>query len=965
MRLTYAGAALLGLAPLFAQEGTAPDTNQNRPESAVSKAWRQFQQDHGSWQVEWNAATGTPSAIWGPGLRLAQRRIDELGDARTFAEATLQRYEQLLGRGGSTFVERIGQKVRHVHVFVYDQLWNGLEVISGRADIRIHDVGVLSLLGSRAVAIPANFNPNPAISADAALAIAYREAGATPAAGPLAQQPDVRLVIWADTELTMPTTPRLAWEVRIDAPVQKKEGRSYVDARTGQVLQYRNDLHECFAGCGHDTAATATLDTAALARELRARAKGGFDVHVEYGTPIPGATNVVGTLRGYVNNSLDNRRVPSLPTLSLVGLHNVRVRIPSTNAFAYTSTSGAFDVTHGGTTTVQINIEFTNARRIADVYPASGGGTKIVRNINVTPGVPVTITLLTSTAAEFDQSQTTTYFLTNGIHEYTADLVGANLPGASNAVRATVNVGASCNATYSSGSNLMSFYRQSGTSGSACVNTGYQTVVQHEWGHGLDNWYGGISQTDGLSEGWGDILGTFHSGQPRLGPNFRYNGTDVRSALNTRTYPAGGGVHQQGETWMGWAWDVRTNLIAKYGNTTAGATMAAEIIIPSIVADATNQPNAVREVFLLDDTDGNLGNGTPHCRQLIAACTKRNLPVPAGTACSGSTAPYLVSPAAAVTAEQSSNNTFPFGNSATHSYMQVHGDLRGKAKSITGINFRKDGVTSSGGGPKTITLQMYFGNGNYDTFGNNFLANYIGARTLVRSGTVSMPGWVGAPPSAPTGFSFRIPTTSAYAWAGANDFVWEVRTTAMSATHGMFADAFSGNGDTLAGRYSVYGSGCIATGQRATFTATMVPTTSKKLDRHTLTLGALNARANSSCAYWLGVKAANIPGLCAPIQVDLGGWLYSAGATSDASGDFTLPTLSWGYHPAWIGFTWYGQAIGFDAGQVPFPLILSTGARASMPGPGGTQIIRLYNTGSASATTGSLGIDYGLVIALD
>ncbi len=968
MRFTLPAALLLGFAPLFAQDGTAPASAQPVQESPVAQAWRQFLRDHGTWQVEWNAATGTPSAIWGPGMRLAERRIDELGDARNFAQATLNRYAQLLGRGDSTFVERIGQKVRHVHVFVYDQLWNGLEVISGRADIRIHDVGVLSLLGSRAVAIPANFNPNPAISADAALAIAYREAGATPAAGPLAQQPDVRLVIWADTELTMPTTPRLAWEVRIDAPVQKKEGRSYVDARTGQVLQYRNDLHECFAGCGHDLTTAAALDTAALARELRARAKPAtLDAVVEPGTAVPGATNVVGLLRGYVNLSLDNRRVPSLPTLTLRPLSGVRVTIPSTGAFAITDDSGNFNITHPGTTAVQIRIEFVNARHIANITPATGFGTKLLSLPTVTPGTPATITLLTSGAAEYDQSQTTTQHLVDTVHEYVRDLVGANLPAASNTVISTVNANAACNATYSSGSNLMTFYKQSGTGSSNCVNTAYQTVVQHEWGHGLDHWYGGISQTDGLSEGWGDIIGTFHSGQPRLGPNFTYAGTDVRSALNTRTYPAGGGVHQQGETWMGWAWDVRTNLIAKYGNTAVGAMMAAEIIIPSIVADAINQPDAVRQVYLLDDTDGNLANGTPHCIQLNAACIKRALPIPAGLSCSGTTTPYLVSPTQALAAEQNSNNTFPFGSSATHTYMQVHGDLRGKVKTITGMNFRRDGTLAANASytGKTITLQMYFGPGSYESFGTNYLANYTGARTLVRSGSVAMPGWTAAPPSAPAGFSFRIPTTSPYAWNGAADFLWEIRTTAMTASNSLYADAVSGTGDTGNGRYSTYGTGCIATGQTSTFAATFGATTSKKANQHTLTLGGLRARANNSVAFWLAVNSANIPGLCAPIQVDLGGWLYSAGTTSDASGNFTLPVLSWAYNPAWIGFNWYGQAIGFDAGKSPFPLILSTGARIAMPAPAGIQIGRLYNTSSGSATTGTLGIDYGLVIGLD
>ena len=43
-----------------------------------------------------------------------------------------------------------------------------------------------------------------------------------------------------------------------------------------------------------------------------------------------------------------------------------------------------------------------------------------------------------------------------------------------------------------------------------------------------------------------------------------------------------------------------------------GILIAEKIVLPSLVADATNQPNAVREVFILDDDDSNLNNGTPN-----------------------------------------------------------------------------------------------------------------------------------------------------------------------------------------------------------------------------------------------------------------------------------------------------------------------------------------------------------------
>ncbi|MHC4516683.1 MAG: hypothetical protein ACYS5W_23735, partial [Planctomycetota bacterium] len=149
-----------------------------------------------------------------------------------------------------------------------------------------------------------------------------------------------------------------------------------------------------------------------------------------------------------------------------------------------------------------------------------------------------------------------------------------------------------------------------------------------EWGHGLDDAFGGITQTDGLSEGWGDIMAMYRSGQPIVGVGFRTNGSAIRTGLNTRTYPVSStSVHAKGETWMGFAWDVRTNLITALGSA-AGIAVADKIVVGSIVANARNQPDAVREVFILDDNDANLNNGTPHYAQLSAAAKKRTLPFP-------------------------------------------------------------------------------------------------------------------------------------------------------------------------------------------------------------------------------------------------------------------------------------------------------------------------------------------------
>jgi hypothetical protein len=77
---------------------------------------------------------------------------------------------------------------------------------------------------------------------------------------------------------------------------------------------------------------------------------------------------------------------------------------------------------------------------------------------------------------------------------------------------------------------------------------------------------------------------------------------------------------------MGFAWDLRENLRTRLGQ--AGIVIAERIVVPTLAADAKNQPNAVREVFIADDDDNNLNNGTRNYNDLEAAALKRKLPYP-------------------------------------------------------------------------------------------------------------------------------------------------------------------------------------------------------------------------------------------------------------------------------------------------------------------------------------------------
>ncbi|MCA8970855.1 MAG: hypothetical protein KDC95_13760 [Planctomycetes bacterium] len=558
------------------------------------EAWQSFTKDHGpNWTVDWNPATETPRAIYGPGLEIAGS-ASTLAEARRRANRTLADHAALLGRGASTFVEASAAKMGHVWAFVYRQEFSGLEVIGGRADVRVHETGGISMFGSTAFALTADFDVQPAITKSTARIAAYNAHGGKAPVAPVAVD-EVRLVVWGDVFAAAKSEPHLAWEVHVEAST-KITGRSYVDAKTGVELRYESDYHECGLACSHASHSPIGISVASAAPQ-----------------PNPfGFAPVTGKVVAWTNTGLR----PTDP-LTLVPMENIRVQVIGGNT-GYTDANGDFNIAHTGTTAVQVDVQFVGTH-VRAVNPQRG--TRMSTQVTATPGTPVTITIYSASAIEDDRAQSTGYWCADDVNTWLTSVIGT-LPTLIDGVTVNTSLPQSCNAFFRSNDNSINFYNLAGS----CNMTCYTTVVYHEWGHAIDNAYGGISQTDGLSEGWGDLVATYRTGQPIVGDAFFLSGGSIRTALNTFTYPAGGEVHQQGQTWMGFAWDVRENLRNRKGS--AGVTIAEKIVLSTLAGNARNQPDAVREVFLADDDDNNLDNGTPNYLDLEAAAKKRALPYP-------------------------------------------------------------------------------------------------------------------------------------------------------------------------------------------------------------------------------------------------------------------------------------------------------------------------------------------------
>jgi hypothetical protein len=565
-----------------------------RPSPTRNAAWQRFQQEvGGQWLVQWNAATDTPRAVYGSGAALAGWRGNDLAEARRHALAALQRHGDLLGLGDSTFTETIGARMGRTWSFTFAQSFRGLPVLGGRADVRIHMVGRLAYLGSTAVPVPADFDVAPKLDEANAVRLAWLGARAEPNGVPQPGSPAApRLVIHADVDGSAAAVPTLAWEVPIravDAAGNGPLGRGYVDARTGAWLGWIDDKHACGATCATGGAGATNGD------------------HRPAAAPLPPATY---TVTGFTHTGFSPVSTPVN-----VPLPGVEITVPGVGTVV-TDQNGQFTADLTTPTSVTVRLDGIHSRLIS-------GANALDRTQVLQPGVPAVIQLGSAASSEQQLAHTTTYWWIHRVNEFARSILGA-LPELAFAdqVQAQVNINAACNAYYVG--NSVNFY----ASGGGCNNTSGASVIAHEWGHGLDDRFGGISQVNGLSEGWGDICSMYLLDDPTIGHDFFQGGGGIRTGTNNRQYPGGGGPHAQGESWMGFAWKFRQNLRAALG-TAAAIQVSNDVVLGSIVANAVDQQNAVLQAFLADDDDGNLANGTPHHAWLAAACTTHNLPFPA------------------------------------------------------------------------------------------------------------------------------------------------------------------------------------------------------------------------------------------------------------------------------------------------------------------------------------------------
>jgi hypothetical protein len=194
-------------------------------------------------------------------------------------------------------------------------------------------------------------------------------------------------------------------------------------------------------------------------------------------------------------------------------------------------------------------------------------------------------------------------------------------------VESRVNVDATCNAQWV-GTHMRFF-----SAGDGCTNSAYSTIAYHEQGHWANSLYGFGNSFTGIGEGGADIWAMYIADDPVVGRDFGGPGTFIRTGLNTLPFCGDealgcyGQSHANGMPLMGAVWKVRQRLKnalgAGPGSDTANLIMVSwyqtfsDTVLNSVILD---------HWLLLDDDNGDLGDGTPHFGQINRGFNEQGFP---------------------------------------------------------------------------------------------------------------------------------------------------------------------------------------------------------------------------------------------------------------------------------------------------------------------------------------------------
>jgi hypothetical protein len=584
-------AAAVPVTPARAQDKTGPLAGAAAPVTGGwveldgttrGPAWAVFEARFGGgWSLYVDPATGTPGMLTGPGIDLGRKiAADAEGIARL--RALMEELADVLGvTDPSDFVlERAvsvenpwGQEIVTIN---FKQTWRGLDVWHQAAGgthehlamvkfIVNGTIGRVALLGSDAV---------PDLQVPEQTLLDEGEARIVATRGlpePGLRSVDVRSYVSVRAEKRF-----LAREVRMQT--EGHDWRLIHDAATGVLVERRDEARSVDVG----------------------------------GQVVSGVLEFPGS------------------AFTIRGEPSMYIWVTQNNQDTYSDEYGYFYLDYNGVAPLNLSGRFRGQwAEVFDMAP-SGRGNLIWNQIVNTPGTNGYYHFYPTNANEYDTAESTAYYWANRSRW----MLRRRVPSFNGlgALRVEVNsLADSCNAHFLG--DRLRFY----VGADGCNNSGHGAdVVGHEYGHAFHNWFHQSTSPGGFSEGIGDNVGLYLTRQRVVGRNFYTNGGIIRDyrpggAANNRQYgdPAcGTSVHCQGQAWAGFTMDLWDNLQGSRG-AALGIEIAERIVLGQYASNPSAEPAAVANVFVYDDNDGNLANGTPDCAAIKAAAQRHSFPLPA------------------------------------------------------------------------------------------------------------------------------------------------------------------------------------------------------------------------------------------------------------------------------------------------------------------------------------------------
>lgn len=384
---------------------------------------------------------------------------------------------------------------------------------------------------------------------------------------------------------------RLAYEVRVSEP--QHAWRYTFDATTGALLEKRDMVMNC-TNPSHDHEANAFEDEVLLSE--------------------PAAVSVSGKVKGnvlYYN--------PFKPDTT-VGMSFIK--IVAGGKTYYADKDGNFSLTD---VTLPLSVTSTLESRYFRIDRNDGTDGRLTSTLSSALG---DLNWLETNGILAERSA---YNSVHRVYQYVKKF-DESFTDIDNKITVNVNVDGSCNAYYQPDARTLNFFPEAGN----CSNTAeIADVVYHEYGHHYHHVRylerGTEVVSSSLGEAVADILSNFIRDNPIIGEGFTGASTILRNSKNSFKWPVdvSSDPHATGQILTGAVWDLRLAIGLPQSEYLFHEALKA---VPD-ASDAGEGVDQALEAFtdvllsylLVDDDDNDLGNGTPHSTQIIAAFEKHGI----------------------------------------------------------------------------------------------------------------------------------------------------------------------------------------------------------------------------------------------------------------------------------------------------------------------------------------------------